>query len=369
MVNELPPHPELEGPHIRHAVTLPQFLDNLLTEVEQVDFDNGFIDHGKWHPEGIHIDMPEPDVPAKNATQAGNSDKRSTRPVTISVHQRVRSEGKRAWCARTSYHHENEVTYDELDYRISRDHSIKEALYTPSVYDANLLLSYSSEVLDEVIKEIGAKHGLQELEMSIFEMFHKMPKVAGLGFLQDRVFHVLVVTAHSTSRSNNESEASPSVSDVPQSFTAQLPIDFESLSQLETISKRSHAVRKGSSTRYQYPEGSPGAKPATDVQRKSKGNKLTEGNYVSVERLRKARETSPNGDTVPVGNLPESLDCRHRWDMMTLSDAGGITRIAPGNTAQNETLDAIAADVEYVLKHVAQTRSLKNGSQPSRTTE
>ena len=44
---------------------------------------------------------------------------------------------------------------------------------------------------------------------------------------------------------------------------------------------------------------------------------------------------------------------------MTLSTAGGITRIAPKGVQEKETLNAIAEDVEYVLTHIAKQRHEK----------
>jgi hypothetical protein len=82
----------------------------------------------------------------------------------------------------------------------------------------------------------------------------------------------------------------------------------------------------------------------TERQTKHKGNSLTEGVYVSVERLRQAPSTS------------EKEDSTHRWDMMTRSDAKGISRLAPWSTRRKETLDAIAKDVMYVLNHIGKQR-------------
>jgi hypothetical protein len=44
---------------------------------------------------------------------------------------------------------------------------------------------------------------------------------------------------------------------------------------------------------------------------------------------------------------------------MTLSTAEGMTRKAPQQIQQKETLVAIAKDVEYVLKHIAKQRQDK----------
>ena len=46
---------------------------------------------------------------------------------------------------------------------------------------------------------------------------------------------------------------------------------------------------------------------------------------------------------------------------MTLSTAGGMTRMAPKSVQEKETLVAVAKDVEYVLTHIAELRR-GNGS-------
>lgn len=138
-------------------------------------------------------------------------------------------------------------------------------------------------------------------------MFHKMPEIIpGLGLLQDRVFHVLVVTAHST----YPLKVKPGT---PQSFTAQLPIDFASLSDSNSIMKRSHFKKEGSTFRYYLPSD---AVTVTEERKKRVGRKLTEGNYVSLERLQQAsKDPLPPGEAVVLGPPPIDTVYRHRWDM------------------------------------------------------
>lgn len=182
-----------------------------------------------------------------------------------------------------------------------------------------------------------------------------MPKVGGLSLLNDRVFHVLVMTAHSMNCVDGDTE-------VPESCTVQIPVDFKSICRIDAIAKRSHTKQKGSSLRYALPQDDPGATSFKKIQKQSVDRKLTEGIYVSVERLRHALKDLPvsSGDTPEV--RPKGLEYQHRWDMMTLSDAGGITRAAPAKTKQKEILDAIAADVEYVIRFIAETRKSNNPS-------
>jgi hypothetical protein len=159
-------------------------------------------------------------------------------------------------------------------------------------------------------------------------MFHEMPKALGLSLLQNRVFHVLCITAHST----------PSTSQI-QSITLQLPIDFPSFKNTQSVMSKSH-IRPGSQT-YDNPEAYD--RNAPEREKKRNGNKFTEGVYVSVERLVEG----------------EGATGSHRWDMMTKSDAKGITKIAPWSTRRKETLNAIAEDVRYVLDEIKKQRSTR----------
>jgi hypothetical protein len=135
-----------------------------------------------------------------------------------------------------------------------------------------------------------------------------MPKVLGLSMLEDRVFHVLVVTARSYK--------AESPSELSHSFTVQLPVDYNSFSDVELMTRRSHVRTTGSSQCYHVPsaEGSAGTEPS-DHQRKRQGKKLTEGNYVSLERLVGApRRVS---DNIPQQTEPTNGDYNHRWDMVS----------------------------------------------------
>ena len=66
-------------------------------------------------------------------------------------------------------------------------------------------------------------------------MFHMMPKVAGLSLLQDRVFHVLVVTA------NTYQKEAPS--ELCKSFTVQLPINYASFGDVKIVQESNEDAR------------------------------------------------------------------------------------------------------------------------------
>lgn len=133
---------------------------------------------------------------------------------------------------------------------------------------------------------------------AVFQMFHMMPKVAGREFLQDRVFHVLVVTT--------QTKHAESPGELARTFTVQLPVDFESFGN-GIMAQRSHVKKIGSSRTYQVPQGQESCSFKPDVQRSRQGRKLTEGKYVAFERLTGAPKKPPS-DTGNTGH--------HRWDMV-----------------------------------------------------
>jgi membrane-bound lytic murein transglycosylase B len=83
-------------------------------------------------------------------------------------------------------------------------------------------------------------------------------------------------------------------------------------------------------------------------QQSRNGQTLTEGFYVSLERLQKA----PHGASLEF----KGMSCMHHWDMMTMSDARGIARLASQKTITKSTLDAVTKDVYYVLDHIRRQR-------------
>ncbi|KAG9196352.1 hypothetical protein G6011_01473 [Alternaria panax] len=327
----LKPLKKLDLPHHRaygnavsdHNVSLVQFLDSLFGEVRGIQFDEGCENRGTWSPNSGHVMMPP-----LNATQGSDAI-----PVPVSVEKRIKDLNKAKWAVRTSRHNDTHVKFSELGELLAKDHSRNEAIYTPSVFDAIELLNWDHEELSKAVQQTGHKEEIDSVEMFIFQMFHMMPKVAGLSLLQDRVFHVLIVTAN-TYRTGSPSELS-------KSSTIQLPIDYASFSDVRVVQERSRMKTKGSSQCYHFPSNAESGTPPDANQKQRQGKKLTEGTYVSFERLISADATNS--------------DC-HRWDMMTLSTAGGMTRKAPMGIQRKETLDAIAMDVEYVLAHIADRR-------------
>ncbi|EUC35415.1 hypothetical protein COCCADRAFT_90863 [Bipolaris zeicola 26-R-13] len=325
---DLPYHPLYENAASDHRTSLVEFFNSLFTEIEQVDFDKDPKECGIWSPQTRSVMMSP-----LNAT--GDS---KELPVPISVKKRILTINQERWLARTSTHSDSHVKFSELAHLLAREHSRNEYVYTPSVFDAVELLTWGREDLLTALRASTHGERIHNVEMSIFQMFHEMPKIAGRDLLQDRVFHVLVVTTQTNHLESPE---------LARSSTVQLPIDFESFND-SAIVKRSHVKKTGSSKTYQIPQGheSPDSKP-TDKRLPHQGKKLTEGKYASLERLISA----PRGPQSDVDGLGD-----HRWDMMTLSTAGGLTRIAPKSVQEKETLVATAQDVEYVLAYIAEQR-------------
>ena len=147
-------------------------------------------------------------------------------------------------------------------------------------------------------------------------MFHKMPgNIGPITPIQDRVFHVLVVTAQSTHLTDASTKTS-------RSFVIQLPVNFDSFSDVRVVQERSHIKKRGTSWFYYLPppngEVPSDARQPTDVQRRRRGNKLVEGTYVSLERILGAPKMTPETDHTPIDPAPIDLNKNHHmWDMVS----------------------------------------------------
>jgi hypothetical protein len=156
---ELPPHPSfVKTVASNHSTSLVQFFNDLFTEVQQIDYDQGFIERGKWKPKNGSIAIP-PLVSSKDG------DLKVPISVPVSVDKRIKPMDNANWLARSSKHNDAHVTLSELGELLCHDHSCKEAVYTPSVYDANELLSWDEADLLKALRE--SNHGdINSVEMS-----------------------------------------------------------------------------------------------------------------------------------------------------------------------------------------------------------
>ena len=149
---DLPHHPSYDNASSDHHVTLAQFLDNILNEVQRINFDEGFEKRGTWSPDNGHVMMPP-----LNAT--GSSD---MVPVPVSVEKRIKCLNQASWMARTSTHSNDHVKFSELGDLLAKDHSRNEAAYTPSVFDAVELLRWDPE---EALRTVSHHEGIHSVEI------------------------------------------------------------------------------------------------------------------------------------------------------------------------------------------------------------
>lgn len=155
-------------------------------------------------------------------------------------------------------------------------------------------------------------------------MFHVLP-----GPLQDRVFHALAISGKQEN----------------QSVNTQIPIDYGSFITVESIRARSRLESQGNAYRYNTEVNrNEGREPKpTDMQKQRTGKKVTEGIYASLERIRVIPGT---------GKEPQYT----QWDMMTLSNAGGVVSSVPVAMQKGQLLEAVSKDVQYVLQQVGKQR-------------
>lgn len=175
-----------------------------------------------------------------------------------------------------------------------------------------------------------------------------MPKLSRISLLRDRIFHVLCITVHSLYDAPEDVEHGL----LSQSHTLQLPVDIQSFRDMTKVTCKSR-FRQHTKT---YNAINVDDEPIGDATSRKwgqmlahQGNKMIEGVYVSLERLREGPTTATGDQT-------------HLWDMMTKSDARGMTSLAPWNTRKRGTLDAVAKDVLYVLEHIRRNRQSRVAS-------
>lgn len=153
-------------------------------------------------------------------------------------------------------------------------------------------------------------------------MFHILP-----GPLQDRVFHALAISGKQEG----------------QSINMQIPIDHASFVAEETIRARSRLEPYGNGFRYNTEanrDENREPKP-TETQKQRSGKKVTEGIYASLERIR-----------VITGIEPQCT----QWDMMTLSNAGGVVSSVPVAMQKGQLLEAVSKDVQFVIEEIGKQR-------------
>jgi hypothetical protein len=134
------------------TTTLNQFISRVLREVLREDFNTGFEKKGTVDGGNVQITL-----------LASEDDSAPGSPTTISikVQQRTKLTAEGTWMARRSIHREADVRLGELENLIYNDHSRNEAEYTPGVYDANELLRWNHDDLQE-----ACQFGIDNIDMS-----------------------------------------------------------------------------------------------------------------------------------------------------------------------------------------------------------
>jgi hypothetical protein len=157
-VHELPPQADTTEINASHERTLAGFLNGVLAEAYEVDFDGDAWTSLGQYPSGNCIDVIMPPMP-------GSQQDRDI-SVPCVVNKRANGTTKSAWLARTSEHYNLEIDYLELDGLLASDHCRQEADYTPSVFDANELLKWNQEDLQRAVTELKPEWRVETVQMS-----------------------------------------------------------------------------------------------------------------------------------------------------------------------------------------------------------
>jgi hypothetical protein len=152
---DLPHHPSYDNASSDHNVNLVQFLDNLFSEVQRIDFDEGVEKRGIWSPKNGHVMMPP-----LNIMESSDAN-----PVPVSVEKRIKDVNQASWSGRTSFHSDVHVKFSELSDLLAKDHSRNEAAYTPSVFDAVELLRWNDGELLNALQQSAHQQKIHSAEM------------------------------------------------------------------------------------------------------------------------------------------------------------------------------------------------------------
>jgi hypothetical protein len=170
-LHELPRHEETwDGVTEDQRPSLSTFIHDVLSEMYQVKFgDKTWVRSGYYPSSGIRLDVIMPPL----------SEARVIRPeisVPIQVEKWATSKDSSAWLGRSSYHSALAIAYSELDELLAQDHCRKEAAYTPSVFDANELLTWHEEDLRKAVAELDEPEWrISSVQMSGMCSLHQKP--------------------------------------------------------------------------------------------------------------------------------------------------------------------------------------------------
>ncbi|KAF2876119.1 hypothetical protein BDV95DRAFT_217177 [Massariosphaeria phaeospora] len=228
------------------------------------------------------------------------------------------------WCGRRSRHvHGEPVREDELDDALRINHAEREREYADAVFDANVLVEWQEGGLEGEGGDGGVRWS--DGTIQIVETFHELSKI---GLPEARVFTMLLITG---------TIHAPTASEL---CVIQIPIDISSLPP--TVLQRCHRhfppTNSTTSMLYLSP-----TTPITPQQAAKTRAKLTEGRYLSIEKVRKSDSS---------GTASGSFE----WHMSTISDAGGALPRPLQNLFVPHKITQDVGDVfEWILKSRAPT--------------
>jgi hypothetical protein len=159
-LHELPAHAELVDGRTGHVRTLGEFLNGVLADAYQFELEDvSWTFHGHYPEDKTPLSITMPPV-------SGNPPGSSNTSVPIRVEQRVRGTDSSSWLARRSDHQDKHVRYTELDTLLAQDHCRKEGQYDPSVFDANELIRWNEQELQEATAELKPEWRIDGVQMS-----------------------------------------------------------------------------------------------------------------------------------------------------------------------------------------------------------
>jgi hypothetical protein len=156
-LHELPPHPDTADGGPSQGRTLGEFLNGVLVEAFEVQFDgDAWTPYGEFpHGKDIYVTMPALKQP-----------KHIELDHDVRVPCEVKKRANGTWLARTSKHSASHIHYSELDSLLAQDHCRREAEYDPSVFDANELLRWCEVDLKNAVANLKPEWQVESVQMS-----------------------------------------------------------------------------------------------------------------------------------------------------------------------------------------------------------
>ncbi|KAK5050761.1 hypothetical protein LTR84_003320 [Exophiala bonariae] len=200
-LGDLPAHPVLPlSKNARPEVStfVRALLDDGIAFLDPSTFNQTFSHHSTKTsgPSAAPVEILTHTIPASEISQITWSS--SDQPITRS---KPRTCGPENWAARRSIHADissknasqpGHASWDEFVFGLRDSHSVRELEFTPSLYDARLIVDWGEEVAALAGRGNGEELGpYTQPTMAIYEMCHVIPGP----MMSPRCFPVLVATA------------------------------------------------------------------------------------------------------------------------------------------------------------------------------